>query len=106
MSIDSEFQFHETIDRFARLDSLALRVQQDAVEIAPGDDDAEPIRIAGLTVHVTLSDVGAAKRLVARHRLVPGPRSALELSRTWCGWLPEASRVLPVSVRLTLVAGG
>jgi hypothetical protein len=101
-----EDQFHEIVDRFARLDSLALRLQLDPVEIAPGDGSAEPIRIDGLVVHVTLGDEGAAKRLVARHRLVPGPRSPLELSRTWCGWLPEASRLLPVSVRLTLVSDG
>ncbi|MBL0885335.1 hypothetical protein [Myceligenerans indicum] len=106
MSMDAESQFHEIVDRFARLDSLALRIQNDAVEIAPGNGDAGPIRVDTLTVHVTLSDPGAAGRLVARHRLVPGPRSPLELSRTWCGWLPEASRLRPVSVRLTLVSGG
>ncbi|GAB4084335.1 hypothetical protein GCM10028784_09650 [Myceligenerans cantabricum] len=106
MSIDAEFQFHEIIDSFARLDSLALRVQAEAVEIAAENGDAEPTRIDGLTVHVTLSDERAAKRLVTRHRLVPGPQPPLALSRYWCGWLPEASRLVPVSVQLTLVSGG
>ncbi|GAB3160267.1 hypothetical protein GCM10027059_07900 [Myceligenerans halotolerans] len=106
MSIDAEFRFHEVIDSFARLDSLALRIQQEAVEVVPGSEDAEPIRIDGLTVNVTLSDEGAAKRLALRHRLVPGPPSPLALSRTWCGWLPDASYLVPVSVRLTLVSGG
>ncbi|MBE1874317.1 hypothetical protein [Myceligenerans pegani] len=106
MSIDAEFQFHEVVDSFARLDSLALRIQREAVEVAGGDGDVEPTRIDGLTVYVTLNDEGAAKRLALRHRLVPGPPSPLELSRTWCGWLPEASRLLPVSVQLTLVSDG
>ncbi|MBO0608651.1 hypothetical protein [Myceligenerans salitolerans] len=103
MSIDAEFRFHEVIDSFARLDSLALRVQPELVEVSPGDEQSEPIRIQGLTVYVTLNDEGAAKRLAVRHRLAPGPRSPLDLSRTWCGWLPAASRLLPVSVQLTLV---
>ncbi|RPF22837.1 hypothetical protein [Myceligenerans xiligouense] len=106
MSIDAESRFHEVIDSFARLDSLALRIQRDVFQAAPGGEGAAPVWIAGLTVSVTLNDVGAAKRLVVRHRLVAGPRSPLELSRTWCGWLPEASRRLPVSVHVTLVPGG
>lgn len=106
MSIDAESPFHEIIDRFARLDSLALRVQPDTVEVASAAAGAGPAQIDGLTVHLTLNDERVAKRIAARYRLVPGPRSPLELSRTWCGWLPEASRLLPVSVLLTLVARG
>lgn len=104
MSTDAEFPFHEIIDRFARLDSLALRVQPDVVEVVPAAGEAESVRITGLTVLLTLNDEGAAKRLVSRHRLLPGPPSPLSLSRTWCGWLPEASHQLPVSVQLTLVS--
>lgn len=105
MSIDTDPEFHEMIDRFARLDSLALRVQPDVVEIDLGE--AGPLRIDAMTVHVTLNDEGAARRLATRHRLVPGPKqSELGLSRIWCGWLSDASRLLPVSVRVTLVSGG
>lgn len=105
MSIESGHEFHEVIDSFARLDSIALRVEQDVVEIGSGE--GEPLRIDGITVCVTMTDERAAKRLVMRHRMVRGPQqSALALSRTWCAWLPDASRLLPVSVRLTLVTGG
>ncbi|WP_344098985.1 hypothetical protein [Myceligenerans crystallogenes] len=104
MNTETGFEFHEVIDSFARLDSIALRVEQDVLEIRTGQGD--PTRIDGLTVYVTMSDARAAQRLVTRHRMVPGQQSALALSRTWCAWLPDASHLLPVSVRLTLVTGG